>query len=137
MKPILWSLIVLAVVAWSLLAWGSSELLEWAGGVTAAHADRVSSHPETVEWLSWAVGLLAGLGQGTILVVWLAGLLLTIALPVGLSALRWVRRGRGDKALSHGSGPASDARHRSARPLTDTFLRSRRLLPRRSRPGVG
>src|ERR671918_334348 len=54
MKRLLWGLAWIAVLVWSLFAWGAYGLLDFFGGVAARNADIVTGHPETVEWLSWA-----------------------------------------------------------------------------------
>ena len=55
MRRLLWIIAWFAVVIWSLFAWGAYGLLDFFGGVAARNADIVTGHPETVEWLSWAL----------------------------------------------------------------------------------
>ncbi|NBJ13175.1 hypothetical protein [Microvirga arsenatis] len=84
MKRLLWVLAWIAVALWSLFAWGAYGLLDFFGGVAARNADIVTGHPETVEWLSWALTTLRGLGLGAIVVVWGLVSLLILAVPAVL-----------------------------------------------------
>jgi fatty acid desaturase len=84
MKRLLWGLAWIAVLVWSLFAWGAYGLLDFFGGVAARNADIVTGHPETVEWLSWALTALRGLGLGAIVVVWGLVSLLILAVPAVL-----------------------------------------------------
>jgi len=84
MKRLLWGLAWIAVLVWSLFAWGAYGLLDFFGGVAARNADIVTGHPETVEWLSWALTTLRGLGLGAIVVVWGLVSLLILAVPAVL-----------------------------------------------------
>lgn len=54
----------IAVVLWSLFAWGAYGLLDVFGDLAVRNADMVSDHPETVEWLSWSLAALRSLGLG-------------------------------------------------------------------------
>jgi hypothetical protein len=84
MKRLLWVLAWIAVAFWSLFAWGAYGLLDFFGGVAARNADIVTGHPETVEWLSWALMALRGLGLGAVVIVWALVSLLILAVPVVL-----------------------------------------------------
>jgi hypothetical protein len=86
MKRLLWILAWIAVALWSLFAWGAYGLLDFFGGLAARNADIVTGQPEAVEWLSWALMTLRGLGLGAIVVVWGLVSLLILAVPavVGL-----------------------------------------------------
>src|SRR5829696_1653040 len=84
MKRLLWVLAWIAVAFWSLFAWGAYGLLDFFGGVAARNADIVTGHPETVEWLSWALMALRGLGLGAIVLVWGLVSLLILAVPTVL-----------------------------------------------------
>lgn len=84
MKRVLWILAWIAVAVWSLVAWGAYGLLDFFGGVAARNADIVTGHPETVEWLSWALMTLRGLGLGAIVAVWGLVSLLILAVPAVL-----------------------------------------------------
>src|SRR4028119_2302982 len=84
MKRLLWGLAWITFLVWSLFAWGAYGLLDFFGGVAARNADMVTGHPETVEWLSWALTTLRGLGLGAIVVVWGLVSLLILAVPAGL-----------------------------------------------------
>jgi hypothetical protein len=81
MRRLLWILAWFAVALWSLFAWGAYGLLDFFGGVAARNADIVTGHPETVEWLSWALTALRGLGLGAIVIVWGLVSLLILAVP--------------------------------------------------------
>jgi hypothetical protein len=87
MKRLLWILAWTAVAIWSLFAWGAYGLLDFFGGVAARNADIVTGHPETVEWLSWALMTLRSLGLGAIAIVWGLVSLLILAVPALLSLL--------------------------------------------------
>jgi hypothetical protein len=87
MKRLLWGLAWIAVLVWSLFAWGAYGLLDFFGGIAARNADIVTGHPETVEWLSWALTTLRGLGLGAIVMVWGLVSLLILAVPAGLGFL--------------------------------------------------
>ncbi len=84
MRRVLWIVAWFAVAIWSLFAWGAYGLLDFFGGVAARNADIVTGHPETVEWLSWALMALRGLGLGAIVVVWALVSLLILAVPAVL-----------------------------------------------------
>ncbi|MFL5188223.1 MAG: hypothetical protein ACJ8CF_03320 [Microvirga sp.] len=81
MKRLLWILAWIAVAVWSLFAWGAYGLLDFFGGFAARNADIVTGHPETVEWLSWALMTLRSLGLGAIVVVWGLVSLVILAVP--------------------------------------------------------
>ncbi|WP_262300256.1 hypothetical protein [Microvirga sesbaniae] len=81
MRRLLWILAWFAVAVWSLFAWGAYGLVDFFGGVATRHADIVTGHPETVEWLSWALMTLRGLGLGAIVVVWGLVSLMILAVP--------------------------------------------------------
>jgi hypothetical protein len=83
-KRLLWILAWIAVAIWSLFAWGAYGLLDFFGGFAARNADIVTGHPETVEWLSWALMTLRGLGLGAIVFVWGLVSLLILAVPAVL-----------------------------------------------------
>lgn len=86
MRRLLWILAWIGVAVWSLFAWGAYGLFELFGDVAVRNADTVTNHPETVEWLSWALSVLRSLGLAAIVVVWAAISLLILAVPaiVGL-----------------------------------------------------
>ncbi|MBD2745155.1 hypothetical protein IC232_00445 [Microvirga sp. BT688] len=112
MRRLLWIIAWFAVAIWSLFAWGAYGLLDFFGGVAARNADIVTGHPETVEWLSWALMALRGLGLGAVVVVWalVSLLILTVPAVLGLflgSARReqYVEDWRGPRGDSRNSGP--------------------------------
>jgi hypothetical protein len=84
MRRLLWVFAWIAVAFWSLFAWGAYGLLDFFGGVAARNADIVTGHPESVEWLSWALMTLRGLGLGAIVFVWGLVSLLILAVPAVL-----------------------------------------------------
>jgi hypothetical protein len=81
MRRALWVLAWIGVALWSLFAWGAYGLLDVFGGIAARNADVVTSQPEAVEWLSWALSTLKGLGLAAIVVVWGLVSLLILAVP--------------------------------------------------------
>ena len=85
MRRMLWVLAWICVALWSLFAWGAYGLFDLFGGVAVRNADIVTGHPETVEWLSWALGVLRSLGLAAIVVVWAAISLLILGVPAILS----------------------------------------------------
>jgi hypothetical protein len=85
MRRLLWILAWFGVVVWSLFAWGAYGLIDLFGNVAARNADIVTDHPETVEWLSWTLTILQGLGLAAIVVVWGLVSLLILAVPAVLS----------------------------------------------------
>ena len=84
MKRLLWILAWIAVAAWSLFAWGAYGLLDFFGGIAVRNADIVTGHPEMVDWLSWALTVLRGLGLGAVVIVWGVVSLLILAVPAVL-----------------------------------------------------
>jgi|GEM_PF-1467143 len=112
MRRLLWIFAWMAVAIWSLFAWGAYGLLDFFGGVAARNADIVTGHPETVEWLSWALMTLRGLGLGAVVVVWVLVSLLILAVPAVLGLFfgsprreQYVEEWRGPRSDSRTSGP--------------------------------
>jgi hypothetical protein len=112
MRRLLWVFAWIAVALWSLFAWGAYGLLDFFGGVAARNADIVTGHPESVEWLSWALMTLRGLGLGAIVFVWGLVSLLILAVPAvmglflgGARRERDVEEWRGPRGGSRTSGP--------------------------------
>jgi hypothetical protein len=108
MKRLLWVLAWMAVAIWSLFAWGAYGLLDVFGGFAARNADIVTGHPETVEWLSWALMTLRGLGLGAIVVVWGLVSLLILAVPAVLGL--FLGGSRRDPRPYDWTGPGIDPR---------------------------
>jgi hypothetical protein len=54
MRAIVRAAAIIVLLVWTLLAWGGHALLDWSSNWVAASADRISSVPEIVEWVSWA-----------------------------------------------------------------------------------
>jgi hypothetical protein len=67
---LVWALAWIAVAIWSLVAWGTYGLVELFGDVAVRNADVVTGHPETVEFLAWALATLRSLGLVAVVVVW-------------------------------------------------------------------
>jgi hypothetical protein len=112
MRRLLWIVAWIAVAFWSLFAWGTYGLLDFFGGVAARNADIVTGHPETVEWLSWALMTLRGLGLGAVVVVWALVSLLILAVPAVLGLFlgsarreRYAEEWRGPRGDPRTSGP--------------------------------
>ncbi|MGL4496038.1 MAG: hypothetical protein ACRCUX_09495 [Beijerinckiaceae bacterium] len=76
MQRLIRFLAIAGAVVWSLFAWGAYALVNWVGGVAARNADWATGHPETVEWLSWAAGLMTSAGLVGVVVIWAIGLVL-------------------------------------------------------------
>lgn len=70
MRRVVWVLAWIGVAIWSLFAWGAYGLLGFFGDIAVRNADIVTRHPETVEWLSWALATLRGLGLAAVIIVW-------------------------------------------------------------------
>lgn len=85
MTRFLWLVAGIMVALWSLLAWGAYGLIDLFGSTAARHADVVSSHPETVEWLSWGLAAIRNLGLAAIVFVWGIVALLILAVPAAIS----------------------------------------------------
>jgi hypothetical protein len=81
MRRLLWILAWIGVALWSLFAWGAYGLFDLFGDVAVRNADAVTNHPETVEWLSWALSVLRSLGLAAIVAVWAAISLMILAVP--------------------------------------------------------
>jgi hypothetical protein len=108
MKRLLWIFAWIAVAVWSLFAWGAYGLLDFFGGFAARNADIVTGHPETVEWLSWALMSLRSLGLGAIVVVWGVVSLLILAVPAVLGL--FLGESRRDLRGDDWRGPRIDPR---------------------------
>jgi hypothetical protein len=109
MKRLLWVLAWIAVAFWSLFAWGAYGLLDFFGGVAARNADIVTGHPETVEWLSWALMTLRGLGLGAVVIVWALVSLLILAVPAVLGLFLGSAR-RDDQGIYERREPGTGSR---------------------------
>lgn len=70
MRLAIWIFATVAVAFWSLVAWAGHGLLDWTSDWAAANADQVSSVPETVEWLSWAVRSIGNASEIIVVIVW-------------------------------------------------------------------
>lgn len=108
MRRLLWIVAWFAVAIWSLFAWGAYGLLDFFGGVAARNADIVPGNPEAVEWLSWALITLRGLGLGAIVFVWGLVSLLILAVPAVLSL--FLGSARRETYVEEWRGPRGDPR---------------------------
>ena len=80
MRLLIWSVATVAVALWSLVAWAGQGLLDWSSDWAAANADQVSSVPEIVEWLSWALRSIGNASEIIVVIVWALGSVLIIGL---------------------------------------------------------
>jgi hypothetical protein len=80
MRLLIWSIATVAVALWSLVAWAGHGLLDWSSDWAAANADQVSSVPEIVEWLSWALRSIGNASEIIVVIVWALGSILIIGL---------------------------------------------------------
>ncbi len=80
MKLAIWIVAIAAIVVWSLVAWAGHGLLNWSSNWAAANADHVSSVPEIVEWLSWALRSVGNASEIIVVIVWALGSILIIGL---------------------------------------------------------
>jgi hypothetical protein len=80
MRLLIWSVATVAVALWSLVAWAGHGLLDWSSDWAAANADQVSSVPEIVEWLSWALRSIGNASEIIVVIVWALGSILIIGL---------------------------------------------------------
>lgn len=78
MRLAIWMLAFAAIAVWSLTAWVGHGLLDWTSDWAAANADKVSSVPEIVEWLSWGLRSLGNASEIIVLIVWALGSILII-----------------------------------------------------------
>lgn len=85
MRRFLWLVAGTLVTLWSLLAWGAYGLIDLFGSTAARHADVVSGHPETVEWLSWGLAAIRNLGLAAVVFVWGIVALLILVVPTVIS----------------------------------------------------
>ena len=80
MRLLIWSVATVALALWSLVAWAGPGLLDWSSDWAAANADQVSSVPEIVEWLSWALRSIGNASEIIVVIVWALGSILIIGL---------------------------------------------------------
>jgi hypothetical protein len=80
MRLLIWSIATVAVALWSLVAWAGHGLLDWSSDWAAANADQVSSVPEIVELLSWALRSIGNASEIIVVIVWALGSILIIGL---------------------------------------------------------
>lgn len=74
----IWILAIIAIAIWSLIAWAGHSLFDWTSDWAAANADKVSSVPEIVEWLSWGLRSLGNASEIIVLIVWALGSILIV-----------------------------------------------------------
>ncbi len=95
MRMLVWSVVGVLLVLWSLLAWGAHALVGAGGEVLISGSEMLPGEllpvePSQVSWLAGLLDGLAGLGQGIVWVVW--ALVAVLLLGLGL--------------LGHGFAPA-------------------------------
>ena len=95
MRMLVWSVVGVALVLWSLLAWGAHALVGAGGEVLVAGSEMLPGEllpvdPAQVGWLAGLLDGLAGFGQGIVWVVW--AIVAVLLLGLGL--------------LGHGFAPA-------------------------------
>ncbi|ODT17384.1 MAG: hypothetical protein ABS35_25970 [Kaistia sp. SCN 65-12] len=76
----IWILAIVAIAFWSLVAWAGHGLLDWTTDLAAENADKVSSVPEIVEWLSWGLRSLGNASEIIVLIAWAIGSILIVGL---------------------------------------------------------
>ncbi len=81
----IWMIAFVAIAVWSLIAWVGHGLLDWTTDWAADNADKVSSVPEIVEWLSWSLRSLGNASEFIVVIVWALGSILIIG-AAGLSS---------------------------------------------------
>jgi hypothetical protein len=96
MKAVIWLFATAIFGLWSVFAWAAHSLIGWAGQSGARHADWLTGHPETVEWLSWGAANFGSVGEGLVVVIWAIGSVVIVGAAILGNALwlRW-RSGRG------------------------------------------
>ena len=80
MKLAIWLVAIAGIVVWSFVAWAGHMSLNWSSNWAAANADQVSSVPEIVEWLSWALRSIGNASEIIVVIVWALGSILIIGL---------------------------------------------------------
>lgn len=100
MRKVVWLIAVAVLAVWSLLAWGVGSVVDTAGDWAAANADRVSTVPEVIEGLSWALGGLGSVGEVIVAIVWLVGVALIVLIAVVVPFL--AARGKLPRLLRRG-----------------------------------
>lgn len=100
MRKVVWLIAIAVLAAWSLLAWAVGSMVDTAGDWAAANADRVSSTPEVIEGLSWALGGLGSAGEVIVAIVWLVGA--AVILLAAAVVQRLARGGRLPRLLRRG-----------------------------------
>ncbi len=82
MRAAIWLIAAAVLAVWSFLAWGVGSVVDTASDWAAANADLVSSVPEIVEGLSWALGGVGNVGEVIVAIVWLIGVVLILLIAV-------------------------------------------------------
>ena len=116
MTRVLWVFASLGVAVWTLIAWSVYGLVGLFGDVAARNADIVTTHPETVEWLSWGLGAVRNVGLAAVVLVWGLVSLLILAVPALLSFTLGRARGQSRGSMTwpprqHWPGQGSYDRH--------------------------
>ncbi len=93
-----WAVTFLLMGAWTIMAWLADKLVSWAVGASTAGASQIISHPDSLSWLTGAIGLAESTGRIVILAVWIAGCLCLLAVP---AVLGWLaKRGPGSSRIA-------------------------------------
>jgi hypothetical protein len=93
MTRVLWIFALMAASVWTLLAWGVYGLINFFGDAAARNAGVVTSHPTSVEWISWGFHALRNAGLAAVVLVWGLVSVVILAVPTLLS----IALGRGRK----------------------------------------
>jgi hypothetical protein len=81
LKAFLWIVTSIFIAFWTISAWVAYAVIDVSGNWASGNADAVTSHPETVETLSWLARVLSGTGEFIVIAVWALGTLMMAAVP--------------------------------------------------------
>jgi hypothetical protein len=138
MRRLIWIVAWLVVAAWSLVAWGSYGLVGLFGDVAVRNADILTGHPETVEFLSWALATLRSLGLFAVVAVWavvsllILGAAAVLAKVLGAGAHRTTRPDWQRTVVTRPEPPAAGV-PRAGGPPSDVKDMMRRIEDRQRR----
>ena len=108
MKAFLWIVTSIFIAFWTVSAWIAYAIIDVSGNWASGNADAVTSHPETVETLSWLARVLSGAGEFLVIAIWAIGTLMLAAVPWLLGKL--IDRGRRKSSLQwHPDDPRASA----------------------------
>ncbi len=91
MRISVWGVALVALVVWSLLAWGGHALLDLSSDWAAANADKISSVPDIVEWASWGFRSLGNASEIVVMIAWAVGVIPIVGAAIFIS---WLLSGR-------------------------------------------